>query len=701
MKKSMLFLLTTICFLSLYAQETVEQVLVFRNTGEVNLFYSDRLDSIVCSSFDKDSVLHEEPVSQIFYAKDTTMLIPLAEIDSVAFGNRNVMEFKRDVCELTESGLSWIIRVEENTIFYRKDTPKNILPVLGQKLFCGYGDGTLQTSLFPYGLSARVVSVESSTDAICVNVESVELSEIFSKLFFAGSISEVRPLNVKRRAPVNADLDVSLSVPLGGLGEIGVDGKIGINGEVVVSLFKHYYHADLNLDYGFGFNVSLKSDASVEYNYEELLASRTIATFYRILNLEAAFGAFADVSAEMTLGLEMERTYHRRVLWTRQNGNNSFEIRNADGVESYDEEAKLDLSLDGNIYFGPVLQLDFCVVGDIVGAKAKLKIGPEFNGHLSLGMIRQMHEYNPHFYGNAELSGCGRLSFEGYVTNRPFLAWGDVEEHRIFNFPLRWNQYKISLFPNYVGTRGTQLSTQEAVAVSVATKSEGEIAHEVETGFELVDEQTQEIIDSTFVDIIDANKEDIQGISTDFEVPLKEVQSFQVRPVFHYAGYTVSAAPSHVLKDFQIQPVIFSGSNGVVSYAASYPFTGEVTSDSTNYRAGAYLPILVRDSVFQKEPKTIDIITYIDGSQETKLLGSWNDSGGGGEIKLVFNEDGSGSLNDDVFTYELNVPQSGQILLTFEDKEKSPLILTILRISEDNVQLRIGNEKIICILNKP
>ena len=78
MKKLLILLLLLIALLPIQAQtERGEQVLVFRSTGEVNLFFSEQLDSIVYSRLDTDSVEHENIVSQIFYSPDTAIVIPL------------------------------------------------------------------------------------------------------------------------------------------------------------------------------------------------------------------------------------------------------------------------------------------------------------------------------------------------------------------------------------------------------------------------------------------------------------------------------------------------------------------------------------------------------------------------------------------------------------------------------------------------
>jgi hypothetical protein len=110
-------------------------MLVFRNTGEVNLLYSSQVDSIVCSIFDKDSVVHDKYVSQVFYTSDTILVVPISEIDSVTFGSRNIVDFKPGIRHFSESDISYIIRYDGNYVYYRTGTPSNILPKVGEKLF--------------------------------------------------------------------------------------------------------------------------------------------------------------------------------------------------------------------------------------------------------------------------------------------------------------------------------------------------------------------------------------------------------------------------------------------------------------------------------------------------------------------------------------------------------------------------------------
>lgn len=684
---------------SIAAQDESEQVLVFRSTGEVNLFYSNQIDSIECSHWSIDSVWHDDVITQVFYTRDTTLVIPLEEIDSVAFGNRNIIEFENDVKELTPNhDLLWIIRFDGSSIFYKPSTPSDVLPLNGQKLFYGYYDEDEESSaLFPYGLCAKVTQVSNLSSEIRVDVQTIEPDEIFKKLFYAGPVSQRQTLSKgMKRASVNGNI----TLPLGGIGEVQVNGEIQVNGNAVISLPTHYYHTDLDIALSYNFEVNASTTDNATINYEELSNSRTIATFYRVLNVRAAIGAFADLKAELSLGLEMERTYNRKLSWTRHNGENTFFFIDAESDEPYKDKASIDLTLDGSVYFGPILRLDFSTVGDLAGARAKLKIGPEITGQLSMGILRDMRDYNPEYYGLAQLDACAKVGLEGYAINRSGLVWGDVVEHKIFEIEGRSTKHTLNLFPQYEGTRGVQADEKLSTIITVSTKSPEEIVHEIESGFELVDNNDQ-IVDSVFVQTIKANDKSIQGISYEFTLPKQStaVNGLRVRPVFHYADLTISADYASVQKGFQIQPVIFCGSNGAVNYAASYPFAGEVTNDKTNYRAGAYLAIGSCDTVFKKDDPTINVLTFIDESILDKLIGTWQGTEMEQEVEYIFNEDFSGSRNALPFTYDINVPQCGQISLYFEGNDV-PMILSVIDLQYNIMRYRIQRKQDIYTLTK-
>lgn len=699
MKRLHLLLYMTLVCLGLQAQEEEkgEQLLVFRNTGVVDLLYTQEVDSILTT----DS-------TQVFYAKDTTLIVPFAELDSVAVGSRNEMKFHKGVRELTaQDDLPWIIRFDGQAVYYRLTTPTNILPSVGMKLFYKIEDYLNEETIFPFGLSVKVTNVTKLSDEIRVDVEVVPLKEIFERLFFAGSFSGSQPVaaSIKqnvRRAPVHATLELGHTINMEDLGSIDISGNLSINGDAVISLnpFHNHSHADLILKYGFGTNVSLEARENASFNYEELGRDLRLGTFYGLLNLDAAVGAFADLSAELKLGVGIERTYSRRLRWDRNGDENSFELKEVNAGEPFEDEAKIDLTLKGEVFFGPILRIDFSTVGDLVGARAKVKVGPKVTGEINMGLLQQIRNYQPSFYGNAKLNLSSQVAVEGYVINRHNLVWGEVDEHEIFHTSLSFGEHEWKLFPDYSQSNATATTTKaKEVKTDVATAVEKPTPTDLETGFELLDPKGN-AVDSVFVGTIKSKPEVLskpQTFNTErtlsSSIKQEELEGYTMRPIFHYAGYTISAAPVGIKKDVLLQPYSSTQSNGAMTFISSGPFLGSAVKDSTLYQVGAYLPVPLKQNVYQTGLGFMPIPSAIpiNEDQSEMLMGTWKGTIDEQEITIIFNEDGTGKYNDLPFVYELNVPQSGTLLLVFKNEES--MVYRVVAINETKIQLKDKRDK--------
>lgn len=679
------------CMQSLHAQEPQdegEQLLVFRNTGVVDLLYTNEVDSVLTND-----------TTQVFFAKDTVLVVPLAELDSVAIGSRNQMELHEDVRELSSSvDQPWIVRFDGSAIYYRKDTPADILPTVGMKLFCKLHSATEQ--LFPYGLCARVTAIEQQATEIRIAVERVRLEDIFSKLFLAGPVhTEVdvplSRMNAVRKAPVNAEVDLGYTLSVEDKGDVSVTGKLKVSGNVVIG-FTHK-HADLNLEYGYGIGVKLNAKENGEVAIEKLSPEVKIGTFYGILNLEAAAGAFLNLQAELSLGMDIERTYKKKLFWTRKGDDSTFEYRDAASDEPYTDEAQFDITLNGDLFFGPLVRIDFVTIGDLIGARAKLKVGPEIEGTLSLGMLQDMRNYQSKAYGNAELTVRSKVAVEGFVTSRKYLIMGEVEEHKVFDRSFPFAEHSLKLFPDYTQSNATSKKAKEKpVVVDAATAIPKPTPTDIETGFEIVDPQG-EIVDSVFVGTIEAEPEDtsvVQTFTTEIELPAvvkqEELEGYTMRPIFHYAGYTISAAPTGIKKDVLLQPYTATQSNGAMMFLSSGPFQGSAIHEGTLYQVGAYLPVPLKKNIYKQDNNSpITMGNHIDEAHAEMLLGTWRGVMNGNEVVLTFEENGKGSHtveNTETFSYELNQPQSGNLLLTFEESSET-LILIVLSVTEQELKV--------------
>lgn len=199
-----------------------------------------------------------------------------------------------------------------------------------------------------------------------------------------------------------------------------------------------------------------------------------------------------------------------------------------------------------------------------------------------------------------------------------------------------------------------------------------------------------------------------QTFDTEMALPAavkqEDMEGYTMRPVFHYAGYTISAAPVGIKKDVLLQPYTSSLSNGAVSFVSSGPFIGSAVGNGTLYQVGMYMPVPLKDNVFKDKDSSPSVIvnvgTYIGSDDAEALVGTWKGVLNGEEITLTLLDDGTGTYNDRAFEYLLNIPQSGDLQLVFDDGET--IVLCVLSISDTKLTVidkRDKNETV-CILTR-
>ena len=81
-------------------------------------------------------------------------MIPIADIDSVAFGSRNTVRAKNNVRRLTDSEADAIEMFDDTKLQYKEGTASSLIVKAGEKV---YYDKI--TDVLPYGLCASVKSV--------------------------------------------------------------------------------------------------------------------------------------------------------------------------------------------------------------------------------------------------------------------------------------------------------------------------------------------------------------------------------------------------------------------------------------------------------------------------------------------------------------------------------------------------------------
>ena len=669
------------------AQDENNQILVFRNTGEVNLLYANEVDSIVFSAYDKDSVFHDDFVSQVFYAQDTTLVVPVEEIDSVAFGNRDAIVFQPGAHALTAEELQYITLYDGNSICYAANTPKDLLPQAGDKLF--YGG---MTDLFPGALCVKVNSVTSGGTQHVVSVTPIPINEMFSQLFYAGTVSS-QPVVAKRSTH-----QIQQEIHIGEQCNISISGTFQLDTRFVVSPLTSYYNAkvSVNTDMEFGTNLSLTDVEPYHYESDEFLQvpfSPILGVLYPSCSLQA----FADLNAELAFRYNMRRQTANQWEWTRKNGENTFRTLGGSGDNPADE-AQMDITCKGEIFFGLQPTFQFSLPLDFAGARAKVRIGPSFSGEIGLGLLQSLQTYDPEMYQKGELDATLKLDFTGSVFHRQW-GFGEESETNIFQYSFNLWEKKLPLFPDYKATRAVQLYQPENKVLSVSAKTDTPLLRELETGFEIVD-VAGTTVDSVFVEQpILAGQTEMQGFTTEISLPhADEGQELFMRPVFHYAGHTIRARQVSVADGCHIQPFTAYVSNGASTFISGWPYIGSATVDSTLYNIGAHLPVQVADTVFSA-PAPLTTGLYLDAAQQELLPGTWEGDVDGTTRQCTFADEANGSLTAGdgstrrEFRYALNTPQSGDIQMRFADDETVSTI-TVIMLNSETMRIKFkGNNE--------
>lgn len=675
MKKIITLFLSLIALLPICAQtERGEQVLVFRNTGEVNLFFSEQLDSIVYSRLDTSNIKHEDIVSQIFYSPDTAIIIPINEIDSVAFGSRNETVFKKEVRQLNDVDCQWIIRYDGTNIFYKLSTPSNILPSKGYRLF--YGE---RNKIFPNGLAVKVNNVTRTDDAYAINVTEVEFKEIFDRLFFAGSVDTPNYATTqntsRRKSPIDInniyfskDFNVEFN---GNSAKFGVNYNLNIkNSSIVARPLDGYYSFKADLHHSLGTSMSVDISKSKFYKYWDGLKI-PLGRYAMVFTPYFYLKPFVSINAEMLCNMDAERNMVTHINYSSKKGSKpafTMTTEKADG----NDNASTEIICNGELYFGVAPIFDFNVLQETAGVRAKMRFGPCFNSEFGLGVITQLTKgYTIEAYGKANLSACLRLKGEATYYTR---NWFTNEEHErnIFDWQKDYFKKKYDLLPLFLYSKAVRPKTLKKDIVEVAVKIKPDSLMEIpkEIGFEIADKSNISV-DSCYVNPIDSKDQEKLCYATEMDITSKNIISKEVdiRPIVHYAGYTLKADNIAFNNDMPIQPMVFTMSNGITMALSGIPYSGEASDDSILYKAGPHIPTPIYDKDFGNKQF---VQTFFIGNNENNwLLGTWKGIIDEQQATYTFRDDNSGTLNANYvsheFTYYTNYPQSGKHTLYLDN----------------------------------
>lgn len=178
MKKMLFTLLMVFSAIAGMSQTIGEAFYVYRNDGMINTFFRGEIDSMAYSYYDIDSTRYDEVVTQVIYTQDSIYRLPLALVDSVGFVTPNT-KYQLEVVILEGTIRDYIIGSDSLSVFFRHDTPLDILPKIGDKLVT-----TEMSEVFMGGFLGQVEEKEQKGDTIAIHCSAIGIEEVYEYFYY-------------------------------------------------------------------------------------------------------------------------------------------------------------------------------------------------------------------------------------------------------------------------------------------------------------------------------------------------------------------------------------------------------------------------------------------------------------------------------------------------------------------------------------
>lgn len=683
----MSMLIAVISAIGLLAQETGDsKILVFRNTGEINIFNSDSISKVELSVFDTDSIQHDDFVTQVFHLKNSLfMAVPLTEIDSVAFGYRNIIEPKKGVRRLTDEEAKAISSFDGETIIY----DSRLSLVSGETIYYD-----CLTDILPIGLCVRINNVYNESGSRRAQVTMLETDEVFDRYIITGDYF-LNDGNELTRADDYDSTPFELDLPEINRDGTRIEGKVGVKidwdskavlSDVVINPLKHYYHAKISLhltpNVEFKAFTSNKHEINLGVPYQDrpklCIPPATSTSPFRLV---LALDPFLDIAAEIGFNYEYSTDYHINTEWTRRDGINTFSkpLVTQEDIES---RQKMEVHLSGELFVGPRLDTSIQLPFDVAGAGFEVKVGRKWEGELSLGLLQNMTEnFDVESYGKANLYSEWGLKMETYISHRDLKNISKTRKIKLpFEVEHYWDQDTVRLLPefhtNAVLCRATAPIVQtgkEPEAVSISSFTETELPYPLEVSFEIADKNTDKTLaESEMIDTLEKETEDTQTMYTDIPVPAElgkvDKDAIVARPVINYKGYKIKTRPANVAGDMILTPNICSFTGNNCHFVSGMTPVSQRNIGGNTYIEGNLVGVLKGDLRHKKRSfKTHELVDLSDpnklNGKVISIYGEWKGSIAGEEVSFTFLENDKGIYNGIPFTCQFNSPKCGGVAI--------------------------------------
>lgn len=375
---------------------------IYRNDGEFNAFLKTDVDSMRYSHIDADGVYHNEWQMQEIFTPDSTYLIPLAAIDSISFVTPHV-EYQPDVLSAEEEILNYVVSYTDNTLTLKQNTPKYLVPKIGEVFVCEQYEDPL-----PDGFFGRCVSMTETSGGIEYTFEEVGLNDIYSHLVVVGKgesyneddeveSNQRRTFTTKKNKKVKLPSKLSLDIAFKDLFRREGDFDGGISGVL--------NNPKLTMDYIIclgekNLKNTIKLVAKLTTEGELSVNGKLNGSFspdpYIILPVpiklygltgELDFGVFFEASGEInanyTVPFRMRST--KGFHWIE--GQGMKDLSEEKGKDYFEKgEPAWDININGSIYCGAAAILSVGLVDKkCASLDVTFKFGPELSANFQIG----------------------------------------------------------------------------------------------------------------------------------------------------------------------------------------------------------------------------------------------------------------------------------------------------------------------------
>lgn len=671
--------------MSVVAQNNLgTKILVFRNTGEINVFHTNEISRIELSTFDNDSIEHEDFVTQVFYKNDSIFTsVPIIEIDSVAFGVRNIVEPKLAARRLTDEEVLKIKMFDDEKIRYSS----------GLNLEKGeivYYDQ--MTDLLPYGLCAKILEVAIDNEDRVASIEYLEPKEVFDRYLIT---DENESTLTKSKKICYDDEPFKIELPETETNGYKIKGYVEIKSELdledaVCDLVNDYIHGTIKLKLKPEISFSVVSEDSDEFkNCHGVPINFTVPFFGGALTASVELQLFSDFKAEAGIEYNVSSELFTAIEWTRKDGKNEFGPLTFNSNPAGDYEQKIEVHLNGELFFGPVMTLRLGALFNRLGAGVELKVGPKFNAEFSLGVLEGLSDtYNDEAYGKAKIELSIGAKMETFTYHLNHILFGDELHTKLpFESEIFIPIDVINLFPEFHSKAVLAKETFPLIqpseapdAVSVSTYTETQLPISLDVDFEIADKNTKEpIAEIDFEEVLQSaeggmdNLQNLNGeIPITTEISQAQKEDLMAYPIINYLGYRIKAEPIDVASDMVFSPIIATMNSGGSYFISGMPVVAQYAYEENTYIEGNHVGVMPINEKLRGK-RTFSVIDFVDMSDLTDpsgslnknhpFLGKWAGVIFTDRVSMHFIDEKTGRFNDEDFTYIYDSPYKGGIAI--------------------------------------